>query len=63
VEQAGTGLEQVVIDSLRRLPLPEAPLIAWPLVCGSAVAERTRATNFRDGILQIEVSDAVSSAH
>lgn len=28
------------------------------MVCGSAVAERTRATSFRDGILQVEVADA-----
>jgi hypothetical protein len=58
VQQAGTGLDRIVIDSLRRVPRTDAALIAWPLVCGSAVAERTRALNFSAGILQVEVADA-----
>ena len=37
------GLEKIVLGSLRRVPQGEAPLLAWPLVCGSVVAERTRA--------------------
>jgi hypothetical protein len=36
----------------------EAPLMAWPLVCGSAVAERTRALGFMDGVLRVAVPDA-----
>jgi hypothetical protein len=32
--------------------------MAWPLVCGSAVAERTRAVSFQGGVLQVEVSNA-----
>ena len=31
--------------------------MAWPVVCGSAVAERTRALRFQDGVLQIGVPD------
>jgi hypothetical protein len=58
MEPAGAGLEKLVADSLRRMPLTDAPLIAWPLVCGSAVAERTRAVGFAAGVLRIEVSDA-----
>ena len=58
MEPAGAGLEKLVADSLRRMPSTEAPLIAWPLVCGSAVAERTRAVGFAGGVLRIEVSDA-----
>jgi len=30
--------------------------MAWPVVCGSAVAERTRALNFEDGVLRVEVA-------
>src|SRR5258708_31214590 len=30
--------------------------MAWPVVCGSAVAERTRALNFADGVLRVEVA-------
>jgi predicted nucleic acid-binding Zn ribbon protein len=31
--------------------------VAWPLVCGTAVAQRTRALDFADGVLQVEVPD------
>jgi predicted nucleic acid-binding Zn ribbon protein len=30
--------------------------MAWPVVCGSAVAERTRALSFADGVLCVEVA-------
>jgi hypothetical protein len=58
LEQAGAGLEKIVTDSLRRVPKEQAPLMAWPLACGSAVAERTRAVDFAAGVLRIEVSNA-----
>ena len=32
--------------------------MAWPIVCGSAVAERSRALSFSKGVLRIEVNDA-----
>jgi len=32
--------------------------LAWPLACGSTVAERTRALSFVNGILNVEVSNA-----
>src|ERR1700733_2722671 len=51
VEQAGAGLEKIVAQSLRQSPPAEAPLMAWPVVCGSGVAERTRALSFKDGVL------------
>jgi len=56
VEQAGSGLEKIVAQSLRLAPRAEAPLLAWPVVCGSAVAERTRALSFEDGVLRVEVA-------
>ena len=58
VEQAGSGLEKLVAQSLRHAPPADAPLLAWPVVCGSAVAERTRALSFEDGVLRVEVADA-----
>jgi hypothetical protein len=58
LEPAGAGLEKIVADSLRLAPPAEAPLMAWPLVCGSAVAERARAVSFCGGVLRIEVADA-----
>ena len=39
------------------LPPQQSPLLAWPVVCGSAVAERTRALIFSAGILRVEVAD------
>ena len=58
MEQASAGLEEIVAQCLRHAPSHEAPLLAWPLVCGSAVAERTRALSFADGVLRVEVADA-----
>jgi predicted nucleic acid-binding Zn ribbon protein len=56
LEQAGSGLEKIVAQSLRQAPRSEAPLLAWPVVCGSAVAERTRALSFEGGVLRVEVA-------
>jgi len=58
LERASAGLEKIVIGSLRNVPQGEAPVLAWPLVCGSVVAERTRAVDFADRVLRVEVSDA-----
>ncbi len=58
MEQAGAGLEKIVGQSLRQAPPAEAPLMAWPVVCGSTVAERTRALSFEGGVLRVEVGDA-----
>lgn len=58
MQPAGVGLEKVVARSLRKAPAGQAPLLAWPLVCGSSVAERTRALGFAAGILRVEVADA-----
>jgi hypothetical protein len=57
LEQAGIRLEGVVAGSMRRVPRNEAPVSAWPLVCGSAVSQRTRAVTFAAGILRVEVAD------
>ncbi len=58
MELAGPDLERIVARSLRHVPPADAPLLAWPVVCGSAVAERTRALTFQDGVLRVEVADA-----
>jgi Dna[CI] antecedent, DciA len=57
LEQAGAGLEKIIAQSLRQAPPAEAPLRAWPVVCGSAVAERTRALSFEGGVLRVAVAD------
>jgi len=58
MQRASAGLEKIVAESLHRAPAEEAPLLAWPLACGSAVADRTRAVRFSEGILRVEVADA-----
>jgi Dna[CI] antecedent, DciA len=58
LEQAGAGLEKILMGSLRRVPPDQAPVLAWPLVCGSAVAQRTRALEFAGAVLRVEVPDA-----
>ena len=58
MERASAGLHKIVSDVLRRTPTNEAPLLAWPLACGSAVAERTRPLECSHGVLRVEVPDA-----
>lgn len=58
MEHAAAGLEKIMTNALRRVPAEEAPLFAWPLACGHAVSERTRAVDFAQGILRVEVPDA-----
>ena len=58
LQPAAAGLDKLVLQSLRKSPPAEAPLLAWPVACGSAVAARTRAIEFENGILRIEVPDA-----
>lgn len=57
MERAGSGLEKIVAAGLRRAPAGEGPLLAWPVVCGHVVAQRTRAVDFTGGILCVEVPD------
>jgi len=57
MEHAATGLEKIVAQSLHRAPQAEAPLLAWPMACGHAVAERTRALDCVQGVLRVEVPD------
>ena len=57
MELAGAQLEKIVAQSLRQAPPSQAPLMAWPIVCGSAVAERTLALSFLDGVLRVGVAD------
>lgn len=57
IEHAGPALEKIVAESVRRVEAGRGPIVAWPLVCGSAVAQRTRALSFAKGVLEVEVPD------
>jgi len=58
MERAAAALTNIMSELLRRVPVQDAPLLAWPAVCGQAVAARTRALQFAAGRLLIEVPDA-----
>lgn len=58
MEPVRTGLKNIMSDLLRTRPVAEAAVLAWPLVCGKDVAKRTRALEFVEGCLSVEVADA-----
>lgn len=58
MERAAAGLQKIVSDALRRMPAGQAPISAWPLACGTAVAARTRVLDFAKGVLHVEVPDS-----
>lgn len=58
MNRTSAGLETIIAKALHRAPASESPMLAWPIACGSAVADRTRALSFSDGILLVEVADA-----
>jgi predicted nucleic acid-binding Zn ribbon protein len=57
MERAGANLDRTITQVLRRVPTKESVLLAWPVACGSAVADRTRALSFEKGVLSVEVPD------
>ncbi len=57
--QAARGtLRKIFAEALRREAGDSAPVLAWPLACGSKVADKTTALSYRDGVLVVEVPDA-----
>lgn len=56
MEQIAPALEKIVAHNVRRSR--NSAVLAWPLACGAAVAERTQAVSFAYGVLRIEVPDA-----
>jgi hypothetical protein len=58
MQHAGADLQKIVARSLQKMPSTEAPVLAWPLVCGTAVADKTQALDFVDGVLCVQVPDA-----
>lgn len=58
MERAATGLRKIVAEALSKAPTEDAAVLAWPLVCGTAVADKTRALALAEGVLRVEVPDA-----
>ena len=57
MSRASVSFATVVPKALHRVPASESAVLAWPIACGSAVAERTRALSFASGVLRVEVAD------
>ncbi len=58
MQSASATLKKIFADTLRREGGDDAPLLAWPLACGSKVAEKTSAVGYAEGVLTVEVADA-----
>lgn len=58
MEPARDTLIKVVAQALNRLPAAEVPLAAWQFSAGQAVAAKTTALGFENGVLTVEVPDA-----
>ena len=63
MEPARAGFHKIVSDILRRAPVEDAAIIAWGMVCGQRVAEKTLALSFANGVLRVQVPDAAWSAN
>ena len=58
MQPARGTLRKIFADKVCAQAGEDAPLLAWPVVCGAAVADRTRALSFVDGVLVVAVPDA-----
>jgi predicted nucleic acid-binding Zn ribbon protein len=57
MQHARGTLKNIFKDTVCSKAGEDAPLLAWPVVCGAAVAEKTRALSFVDGVLVVAVPD------
>lgn len=57
MQSARQDLNSLAARVLKNTPPEEAVVLAWPLACGSAVADRTRAFSYQNGILWVRVPD------
>jgi len=57
MQHARETLRKIFADTVCSKAGDEAPLLAWPVVCGAVVAQKTRALTFVDGVLIVAVPD------
>ncbi len=57
MEHGRTELHRIFADALKNASAEQAPLVAWPMVCGGSVAKKTRAVGFQSGVLHVNVPD------
>jgi Dna[CI] antecedent, DciA len=56
MQHAATTLRKIFRQTVGREG-GSAPMLAWPLACGTKIADRTEAISFADGILRVTVPD------
>jgi len=52
-------LKKNLARSLEALPVADRLAAAWPVACGKAMADRGEIVAFENGVVQVEVQDAV----
>ena len=57
MQPARQDLHALAARVLKDAQPEEAVVLAWPLVCGAAVAKRAEAVSFEDGTLCVRVPD------
>jgi hypothetical protein len=57
MEHGRTELHRIFADALKNATAEQAPMLAWPMVCGGSVAKKTRAVGFQSGVLHVHVPD------
>ena len=58
MQSARRELKSLAARILKDAGPEDSVVLAWPLACGSTVAERTEALSFADGILHVLVPDS-----
>ena len=59
MHHAKPTLTRIYANAAQRLAGEQAPVLAWPLVCGSRVAQRTSALACVNGELAVRVPDKI----
>ena len=59
MEHVRGTLRKIFAGTLKEESGEDGVLLAWPVVCGSPIAQNSRAVGYVDGRLTIEVPDAV----
>ena len=62
MDRARSELNALAATVLRGAAPDEKVMLSWPLVAGTAIAQRSKAVAFSDGVLQVEVPDRAYQA-
>lgn len=57
MQSARHHLNALAARVFKDVPAEEAVVLAWPLACGSTIAQRTQAFAYQNGILRVRVPD------